>query len=83
MMDSRLVDGGQEKGLAMLYALFDGDQKLSQDYPTEQEAWQHADEAGLIETVGEERFLEDGYTIQACVADEETGDPIAVPPPVT
>ena len=45
--------------------------------------WQHADEAGLIETVGEERFLEDGYTIQACVADEETGDPIAVPPPVT
>ena len=67
----------------MPYALFDGDQKLSQDYLTEQEAWQHAEEAGLIETVGKERYLEDGYTIQACVADEETSDAIAVPPPVT
>ena len=41
----------------MPYALFDGDQKLNQDYPTEQEAWLHADEAGVIETVGKERFL--------------------------
>jgi len=67
----------------MPYALFDGDQKLSQDYLTEQEAWQHAEDADLIETVGKERFLADGYTIQACVADEDTGKPTAVPPPVT
>lgn len=44
----------------MSYALFDGDQKLSQNYLTEQEAWQHAEDADLIETVGKERFLADG-----------------------
>lgn len=67
----------------MPYALFDEDQKLSQDYLTEEEAWQHAEEAGLIEIVGDKKFLEDGYTIQPCVAEEDTGNPIAVPPTVT
>lgn len=50
----------------MPYALFEGDQKLSQEYPTEQDAWQHADEAGLIDIVDGKTVLEDGYTIQPC-----------------
>jgi hypothetical protein len=59
----------------MPYALFEDDQKLSQEFPTEQEVWDHADEAGLIDLVDGKTVLEDGYTIQPCI-----GDAIAVPP---
>lgn len=64
----------------MPYALFEDDQKLSQEFPTEEEVWLHADEAGLIDLVQGKEVLEDGYTIQPC--SDEAGDSIAVPPPV-
>jgi hypothetical protein len=67
----------------MPYALFEDDQKLSHDFATEAEAWQHAEEADLIDVIDGKKVLEDGYTIQPCVADEETGKQIAVPPTVT
>ncbi|MDB5616108.1 hypothetical protein [Tardiphaga sp.] len=63
----------------MPYALFEDDQKLSQEFPTEQDCWAHANEAGLVDLVDGKTVLEDGYTIQPC----EAGEPIAVPPPVT
>jgi len=64
----------------MPYALFEDDQILSQEFPTEEEVWRHADEAGLIDLVGGKEVLEDGYTIQPC--SDEAGAPIAVPPVV-
>jgi hypothetical protein len=67
----------------MPYALFDDDQKLSEDYLTEDEAWEHAEEAGLIDVVNGRKVLEDGYTIQPCVTDEDSGAAIAMPRAVT
>jgi hypothetical protein len=32
----------------MPYALFEDDQKLSKEFPTEEEVWAHAEEAGLV-----------------------------------
>jgi hypothetical protein len=66
----------------MPYALFEDDAKLSQEFPTEEDAWQHADEAGLVDVVDGKTVLEDGYSIQPCSTEEETGKPIAVPPVV-
>ncbi|WP_375309136.1 hypothetical protein WHZ77_17830 [Bradyrhizobium sp. A5] len=63
----------------MPYALFEDDQKLSKEFPTEEDVWTHADEAGLVDIVDGKTVLEDGYTIQPCQPDNETG--IAVPPP--
>jgi hypothetical protein len=63
----------------MPYALFEDDQKLSQEFPTEQEVWEHADEAGLTDLVNGKTVLEDGYTIQPCA---DVDGPIAVPPVV-
>ena len=42
-----------------------------------------ADEAGLVDVVDGKTVLEDGYTIQPCSTEEDTGKPIAVPPAVT
>jgi hypothetical protein len=67
----------------MPYALFEDDQKLSQEFPTEEDVWHHADEAGLVDVVDGKTVLEDGYTIQPCSTEEDTGKPIAVPPAVT
>jgi hypothetical protein len=65
----------------MAYALFEDDQKLSQEFPTEQDCWEHADEAGLVEVVDGKTVLEDGYTIQPCTVNG-AGEPIAAPPPI-
>ena len=35
----------------MPYALFEDDQKLSKEFPTEEEVWAHAEEAGLVDVV--------------------------------
>jgi hypothetical protein len=67
----------------MPYALFEDDAKLSQEFSTEHEVWQHADEAGLVDLVDGKTVLEDGYTIQPCSFDEATGKPTAVPPVVS
>jgi hypothetical protein len=63
----------------MPYALFEGDAKLSQEFSTEEDAWQHADQAGLVDLVDGKPVLENGYTIQACVSEKEIESPIATP----
>jgi hypothetical protein len=64
----------------MPYALFEDDTKLSQEFPTEKEVWEHAEEADLTDLVGGKTVLEDGLTIQPCSNTE--GKTIAIPPPV-
>lgn len=65
----------------MPYALFDDDQQLSKQFPTKDDVWKHADEAGLVDVVDGKTVLEDGYTIQPCRLDEN-GMAVAVPPVV-
>jgi hypothetical protein len=67
----------------MPYALFEDDTKLSKEFPNRDDVWKHADEAGLVDVVDGKTVLEDGYTIQPCSTEEDTGKPIAVPPAVT
>ena len=55
----------------MPYALFEDKQKLSRSYPTYEEAWRHADEAGLTDVVNDKLILADGYVIEPC-PDEST-----------
>jgi hypothetical protein len=47
----------------------------------EDDAWKHADEAGLVDVIDGKTVLEDGYTIQPCRLDEN-GVAVAVPPAV-
>jgi hypothetical protein len=61
----------------MPYALFEDKQKLSQDYPTYEEAWRHADEAGLTDVVGGTVVLADGYVIEPCAPDQSETSPTA------
>ncbi|WP_441228220.1 hypothetical protein AB7813_14710 [Tardiphaga sp. 20_F10_N6_6] len=65
----------------MPYALFDDDQQRSKQFPTKDDAWKHADEAGLVDVVDGKTVLEDGYTIQPCGLDEN-GVVVAMPPAV-
>jgi hypothetical protein len=64
----------------MPYALFEGDTKLSQEFPTEEDAWQHADEAGLVDLVDGKTVLEDGYAILPCSAEEGEAKPPVISP---
>jgi hypothetical protein len=59
----------------MPYALFEHDEKLSRAFPTEEDVWRHAEEAGLVDVVNGKEVLEDHYAIRACPADEETHAP--------
>jgi hypothetical protein len=73
----------QKRGTRHAVCIVEDDTKLSQEFPTEEEVWQHADEADLVELVDGKTVLEAGLTIQPCVTTEEGCKPIAVPPPVT
>jgi hypothetical protein len=53
----------------MPYALFENDDQLSRSFPTREEVWEHADDAGLVLEDNGERKLEDHYTIKPCLAD--------------
>jgi hypothetical protein len=64
-------------------ALFEDEQMLSREFPTDEDVWQHADDAGLVDVVDGKTVLEDGYTIRPCSTEEDTGKPIAVPPAAT
>jgi hypothetical protein len=60
--------------MTMPYALFDGDTKISKAYPTADEVWAHAREAGLVidkipEESGQQHILDQGYQIRACEPD--------------
>jgi hypothetical protein len=54
----------------MRYALFDGDEQLSKQFPSRDDVWKHADEAGLVDVVNGKTVLEDGYSIQPCRSEE-------------
>lgn len=60
----------------MPYALFTNDEKISNAFPTRQDVWKHADEAGLVidvvsdDTKQSRRVLDQDYTIKSCEADE-------------
>ena len=61
----------------MAYALFENDAKLSRAFPTEKDAWQCAEESGLVVAgVHGEKRLDDDYAIKPCPPDtEETTSP--------
>jgi hypothetical protein len=52
----------------MPYALFENDDQLSRAFATEAEAWQHADDAGLVTDDNGKPALEDHYVIKPCPA---------------
>jgi hypothetical protein len=51
------------------YALFEDDQKLSSDFATYEDAWRHAEDAGLTDTIGDEVVLPGNYRIARCEND--------------
>lgn len=59
----------------MPYALFTNDEKISKAFPTRQDVWRHADEAGLVidavtdDSKPSERVLDQDYTIKPCAPD--------------
>jgi hypothetical protein len=60
----------------MPYALFEKDDQLSRSFPTREEVWKHADDAGLVLDDNGEPKLEDHYTIKPC-SDEPQQDKLA------
>jgi hypothetical protein len=62
--------------LAMPYALFDNDAKISKTYPTKDDVWRHARAAGLVvdntatrENPAPQPVLESDYQIKPCDPD--------------
>jgi hypothetical protein len=54
----------------MPYAVFDDDERLTRIFATEQEAWDAAERAGLVETAPDgTRVLEDHMNIRFCADD--------------
>jgi hypothetical protein len=64
-------DVKREKESIMPYALFEKDDQLSRSFPTMEEVWEHADNAGLVLVDNGEPRLEDHYTIKPCSAEPE------------
>lgn len=66
----------------MPYALFTNDEKISKAFPSKDEVWEHADEAGLVIDVRSDddkdqpkRVLDQDYTIKPCEADTPAEQP--------
>jgi hypothetical protein len=56
----------------MPYAVFEEDERLTRVFATEQEAWDAAEVAGLVETAPDgTRVLEDHLEIRPCAADPQ------------
>lgn len=54
----------------MPYAVFEGGERLTRVFATEDEAWDAAESAGLVEIGGDgTKFLEDHLEIRPCSAD--------------
>jgi hypothetical protein len=53
----------------MPYALFEKDDQLSRSFPTRDEVWEHAEDAGLVVEANGKAALEDHYSIKPCMAD--------------
>jgi hypothetical protein len=61
----------------MSFALFEGDERLTRSFPTEEEVWTAAESAGLVD-VGADgtRRLEDHLEVRRCEASpDERTDP--------
>ncbi|UPK30857.1 hypothetical protein [Bradyrhizobium sp. 195] len=58
----------------MAYALFKDGEKLSRTFPTKEEAFEKADEAGLVEHRDDQPTLEDELKIKPCSPDPEHRD---------
>lgn len=60
----------------MPYAVFEDEERLTRIFATEQEAWDAAERAGLVETAGDgAKVLEDHLVIRFCAGEpEENGD---------
>ena len=59
----------------MPYAVFDDDERLTRIFATEQEAWDAAESAGLVETAPDgTRVLEDHLNIRFCTGEVEESD---------
>lgn len=56
----------------MPYAVFEDDERLTRIFATEQEAWDAAERAGLVETAPDgTRVLEDHLAIRFCAGEPE------------
>ena len=56
----------------MAYAVFEDDERLTRIFATEQEAWDAAERAGLVETAPDgRRVLEDHLDIRFCPGEPE------------
>lgn len=53
----------------MAYALFEDGLKLSNDFDSFEEAWRHAEEAGLTDMVGDKVVLAGNYRTAHCDGD--------------
>lgn len=59
----------------MAYALFEDDERLTGIFATEQEAWDAADRAGLVDTAPDgKKMLEDNLKIRFCAGTSEQSD---------
>jgi hypothetical protein len=59
----------------MSFALFEGDERLTRSFPTEEEVWIAAERAGLVDVGADgKRRLEDHLEVRSCDAspDEST-----------
>ncbi|WP_027568420.1 hypothetical protein [Bradyrhizobium sp. URHA0013] len=55
----------------MAYALFKDGEKLSRTFPTKEETLKKAEDAGLVESGGNQPRLEDDLKIRSCSPDPE------------
>lgn len=59
----------------MPYAVFEDGERLTRVFVTEEQAWQAAERAGLVETTDGKKVLDDHLQIRPCDAEPEaSGD---------
>ena len=59
----------------MSYAVFEGEERLTRIFATEQEAWKAAERAGLVEADSDgKRLLEDHLEIRFCEGEPEVDE---------
>ncbi len=72
-MDGRDLDLIWESPMA--YAVFEDDERLTGIFATEQEAWDAADRAGLVDTAPDgKKVLDDNLKIRFCAGAPEESD---------
>jgi hypothetical protein len=58
----------------MPYAVFEDGERLTRVFATEEDAWKAAERAGLVETAGGKKVLDDHLEIRPCEADPQDPD---------